>query len=225
MKSQDEINKTGRKNPELWDKAKKLALTKFDNKHSARMIQYAGRLYREMGGKYTKDLKENQLSLKKWTNEKWTTKSGEKSSVSGERYLPSKVIKNLSDKDYKRTSKLKKEGKKQYIKQPDDIIQKIKNIKEGKKNYKTIGGFKYFISDNPKKKLMTVVDNKKINFGKKGDNHYRDKTGLLSEELNDLDKEERKLFLMKAKNLKDKDGNLKYLNPKNPIYHEIKTLW
>jgi hypothetical protein len=34
----------------------------------------------------------SQKSLKNWSAQKWRTKSGKKSSVTGERYLPEKVI-------------------------------------------------------------------------------------------------------------------------------------
>jgi hypothetical protein len=34
-----------------------------------------------------------QRSLKSWGDQKWTTKSGKKSSETGERYLPEKAIK------------------------------------------------------------------------------------------------------------------------------------
>ena len=38
-------------------------------------------------------LKKSQRSLKAWTKQKWRTKSGKKSSKTGERYLPEKAIK------------------------------------------------------------------------------------------------------------------------------------
>ena len=37
-------------------------------------------------------MKAPQQSLKNWGDQKWTTKSGKKSSVTGERYLPKKAI-------------------------------------------------------------------------------------------------------------------------------------
>ena len=43
-------------------------------------------------------LKKPQKSLKKWTKQKWTTKSGKPSSKTGERYLPKSAIKSLSSK-------------------------------------------------------------------------------------------------------------------------------
>lgn len=69
-----------------------------------------------------------QKSLKKWGDQKWKTKSGKKSSVTGERYLPSKAIDALSDKEYARTTAAKRKAKrqgKQFSKQPKDIAKKV----------------------------------------------------------------------------------------------------
>ena len=74
-------------------------------------------------------LSKKQISLKAWIKQKWRTKSGKKSSLTGERYLPEKAINSLSDKEYKLTSKLKrktmKKGK-QFSKQPKTIVRKVK---------------------------------------------------------------------------------------------------
>jgi len=72
-------------------------------------------------------LKEPQKSLKDWTAQKWTTKSGKPSSKTGERYLPEAAIKNLSAKEYAATTKAKREGKakgKQFVAQPKKIAVK-----------------------------------------------------------------------------------------------------
>jgi len=45
-------------------------------------------------------LAKSQKSLKKWTKQKWRTKSGKKSSKTGERYLPAAAIKALSPQEY-----------------------------------------------------------------------------------------------------------------------------
>jgi hypothetical protein len=45
-------------------------------------------------------LKNPQKSLKRWGKQKWRTKSGKRSSDTGERYLPSKVIKQLTASEY-----------------------------------------------------------------------------------------------------------------------------
>ena len=52
-------------------------------------------------------LKKSQRSLKKWTDQKWRTKSGKKSSKTGERYLPSAAIAALSPQEYAATSRKK----------------------------------------------------------------------------------------------------------------------
>jgi hypothetical protein len=45
-------------------------------------------------------VKKPQQSLKAWTAQKWRTKSGKKSSETGERYLPESAIKALSPAEY-----------------------------------------------------------------------------------------------------------------------------
>ena len=70
-------------------------------------------------------LKKSQRSLRAWTKQKWRTKSGKKSSETGERYLPEKAIKNLSAAEYAATSKKKREDTKkgkQHSKQPKNCL-------------------------------------------------------------------------------------------------------
>ena len=72
-------------------------------------------------------MKAPQKSLKDWTDQKWTTKSGKKSSDTGERYLPKKAIESLSSAEYAATTKAKREGKakgKQFVAQPKKIAAK-----------------------------------------------------------------------------------------------------
>ena len=72
-------------------------------------------------------MKASQRSLKKWTKQKWRTKSGKKSSDTGERYLPEAAIKSLSSAEYAATTKAKREGTrkgKQFVKQPKNIAKK-----------------------------------------------------------------------------------------------------
>lgn len=57
-------------------------------------------------------LKKSQRSLKSWTKQKWRTKSGKKSSVTGERYLPTEVIKRLSPQEYARSTAKKRKNRK-----------------------------------------------------------------------------------------------------------------
>ena len=71
--------------------------------------------------------KPSQKSLDKWTKEEWGTKSGKKSSKTGERYLPKKAREALSAKEYAATSKKKREDTKkgkQHSKQPKKIAKK-----------------------------------------------------------------------------------------------------
>ena len=74
-------------------------------------------------------LKEPQKSLKKWTKQKWKTKSGKPSGRTGERYLPESAIKSLSAKEYASTTRKKradtKKGK-QFSKQPKSIAKKVR---------------------------------------------------------------------------------------------------
>jgi hypothetical protein len=72
-------------------------------------------------------LKAPQTSLKNWGDQKWRTKSGKKSSETGERYLPSAAIKSLSPAEYAATTRAKRAGKaagKQFVKQPKKIAKK-----------------------------------------------------------------------------------------------------
>jgi hypothetical protein len=76
-----------------------------------------------------------QRSLKSWTAQKWRTKSGKRSSDTGERYLPEKAIKALSPQEYAATTKAKRAGKaagKQFVAQPKSIKQKVKPYRKVK---------------------------------------------------------------------------------------------
>lgn len=55
--------------------------------------------------------KKSQQSLKDWTAQKWRTKSGKRSSDTGERYLPEAAIKSLSASEYAATTRAKRVGK------------------------------------------------------------------------------------------------------------------
>ena len=80
-------------------------------------------------------LKESQRSLRAWTKQKWRTKSGKKSSETGERYLPEKAIKSLSSAEYAATSKKKREDTKkgkQHSKQPKKVAKKVRKYRKVK---------------------------------------------------------------------------------------------
>ena len=68
----------------------------------------------------------SQESLDNWTKQEWGTKSGKKSSETGERYLPKAAIASLSDSEYSRTSAKKRADTaagKQHSKQPKKIAE------------------------------------------------------------------------------------------------------
>ena len=72
-------------------------------------------------------MKAPQKSLKKWTKQKWRTKSGKPSSKTGERYLPTAAIKSLSSSEYAATTRAKRQGTKagkQHVAQPKKIAKK-----------------------------------------------------------------------------------------------------
>jgi hypothetical protein len=76
-------------------------------------------------------LKKSQKSLKKWTGEKWGTKSGKNSTqggkATGERYLPKSAREALSKKEYAATSRKKRadtKAGKQHSAQPKKIAKK-----------------------------------------------------------------------------------------------------
>lgn len=87
-----------------------------------------------------------------------------------------------------------------------------------------IGKYNYEKSTRKDKKLMTVVNGKKIHFGNPDYQHYRDRTGIWKS-LDHNDKERRKSYLSRAKGIKDKNGDLTWKNPESPNYHAIRILW
>jgi len=117
----------------LWERSKAKAVKQMGGGWSARAAQLAGKIYRDAGGDYTSSKKtEAQKSLSSWTKQGWTTKSGEPSSITGERYLPIKAIKALTAKEYSETSRIKREGMKKGIKfvpQPKAIADKVRKFR------------------------------------------------------------------------------------------------
>ena len=82
-------------------------------------------------------LAKSRRSLRAWTRQKWRTKSGKPSTqgskATGERYLPEKAIKALSDAEYRATSAAKRRATrkgKQVSKQPKKIAQKTKGYRK-----------------------------------------------------------------------------------------------
>ena len=78
-------------------------------------------------------MRESQRSLKAWTEQNWRTKSGKRSSDTGERYLPEAAIKALSPSEYARTTAAKRKGKKegrQFVQQPKRIAAKTRRFRQ-----------------------------------------------------------------------------------------------
>ena len=120
---------TERTDQALWERIKK-RITAGDKggnsgQWSARKAQMSVLEYKKEGGGY-KGSKKADNSLVVWTGQNWMTKSGKKSSDTGERYLPQKAIEKLTDKQYQETTKKKKidtkQGK-QFSKQPKTISE------------------------------------------------------------------------------------------------------
>ena len=129
----------GRTNEKLWEKAKAEAKAKMGGKHSARAMQLAGKIYKDKGGKYTGEKTREQKSLSEWTKQKWRTKSGKPSTqgpeATGERYLPEKAIKALSDAEIRATNAAKRAGikkGKQFVSQPKAIAKKVRPYRKTK---------------------------------------------------------------------------------------------
>ena len=74
-------------------------------------------------------LAKSQRSLKAWSKQKWRTKSGKPSKKTGERYLPSRVIKSMSASEYayetRKKRKATKKGK-QSAKYSKSTLKKMR---------------------------------------------------------------------------------------------------
>ncbi len=89
-------------NPKLWDKVKatvtKGAKGGNPGQWSARKAQLAVSEYKREGGGYEgKKTADNHLV--QWEREEWGTKSGQKSTDTGERYLPKNAREALTDEE------------------------------------------------------------------------------------------------------------------------------
>ena len=121
-----------KRDPKKWAAAKARAKAKMGGKHSARAMQLATKYYKDAGGTYSGSKKKSN-KLSKWTKQEWSTKSGKKSSVTGERYLPKKAIKALTSKEYAATTKKKREDTKkgkQHSSQPKKIAKKTRSYRK-----------------------------------------------------------------------------------------------
>jgi len=79
---------------------------------------------------------QSQKSLDRWTKQDWRTKSGKPSTqgakATGERYLPAKAIKSLTNSEYAATTSAKRKGTakgKQFVAQPKKVAKKVKSYR------------------------------------------------------------------------------------------------
>lgn len=122
-----------RTKPKLWNTVKNKVTREgkggLPGQWSARKAQLAVKLYKDKGGKY-RGHKTRKNSLHQWTIQKWRTKSGLPSLLTGERYLPEKAIKHLTPQEYYRTSYKKRRGMRQFVKQPAGIARKTRRYRK-----------------------------------------------------------------------------------------------
>jgi hypothetical protein len=90
---------------------------------------------------------------------------------------------------------------------------------------KKIGKYTYFLSDKKNKKLSVIVDGKKIYFGDTNYQNFDDLTNLLDKSFLHYDNERKRRYLKRSMNIRNKEGNLTYLNPLSPNFHSVKILW
>lgn len=117
-------------NPRLWDKLKKEVTAGSKGGEpgmwSARKAQLLTALYKKRGGTFS-GKKSPNLSLARWTRQRWRTRSGKPSRDTGERYLPDKAWKALSSSEQATVTRLKRKagGTGSYSKMPEKIANKV----------------------------------------------------------------------------------------------------
>ena len=77
-------------------------------------------------------LKKSQRSLRSWTKQDWGTKSGKKSSETGERYLPRAAREALTPAEYAATTRKKREDTrkgKQFSRQSKKTARKVRKYR------------------------------------------------------------------------------------------------
>lgn len=124
-----------RTHPELWARIVRAvtagAKGGLPGQWSARKAQLAAALYQKRGGGYIGP-KSPDNALTRWTWERWRTKSGRPSLVTGERYLPEAAIEALSPQEYAATTRAKRAGLargEQYTPQPERIAERVHSLR------------------------------------------------------------------------------------------------
>ncbi len=90
-----------------------------------------------------------------------------------------------------------------------------------------IGKYVYEKSDRKNKKLMTIVDGKKVHFGNlkpPANQHFKDKTGI-HKSLDHNDPKRRKNYLTRTAGIKNKENKLTKDLPSSANYHARRILW
>ena len=87
-----------------------------------------------------------------------------------------------------------------------------------------VGKYEYSKSNRKNKKLKVIVNGKVINFGDKRYKHFKDATGIWSK-LDHLNINRKENYLKRAKGIKNKKGELTWLNPESANYHATRILW
>ena len=81
-------------------------------------------------------------------------------------------------------------------------------------------------STRKNKKYMVKYNDKWIHFGDKRHEHYRDSTPLkLYSYLDHNDPKRRESYRKRARGIKNRDGNLTYLDKNSPNYYALNFLW
>lgn len=95
---------------------------------SARKAQIAVSRYKSRGGHYVGPKSESN-SLVRWTRQRWHTRSGRPSHLTGERYLPEKAIVALSPREYEIATEIKRRDTRagrQFSRMPRSIARKVR---------------------------------------------------------------------------------------------------
>lgn len=89
----------------------------------------------------------------------------------------------------------------------------------------TVGKYDYELSERKDKKLKVYVDGKWVHFGSSNYQHYNDLTGLLPKSDSHHDEDRKRLYLVRAKGIKNKDGYLTKNDPNSSNWHAMRILW
>ena len=88
-----------------------------------------------------------------------------------------------------------------------------------------VGRFTYKKSTRADKKLMVILKGgRKVHFGSRSMEHFKDKTGIWKSK-DHGDEKRRASFRARISGIKLKDGSRAIDNPESPAYHALRILW